>query len=271
MDAADCRHMKITVCELPDERDTFERAWTRLAEHIGREGSQLVLLPDMPFASWFAGARQFDIRVWNAAVRAHDEWERRFAELGAKYVLSSRPIDFGNERWDEGFVWDAEHGVRSVHAKSLFRNEGSVWEGRWYRSSFPEFVPLELDEGVLIGFLMGAELNASEEARRYGEERVDLIAIPRGANAVPFEQWREQACELARLAHAYVLASTRSGSFGGQACIIAPTGEVLGVTNASQPLLTLDIELKKATHRSPVSPEDLAGLIDPLDTGVPPY
>lgn len=264
--------MKITVCELPDGRDEFSSAWIRLAESVHGEASELILLPAMPFASWFASSRQFDVAVWNAAVRAHDEWEHRLPELGATYVLSSRPIDFGNERWDEGYVWDAEHGVRSVHAKSQFRSEKGAWETEWYRTSFPEFVPLDLEGNLVVGFLMGAELSAAEEARRYGEEHVDVIAVPRGANVMPFERWRDRARELAQLASAHVIASTRAGTFGGQACIIAPDGEVLGTTSATQPILTLDIQLpNRAVCHVPLKPDDLAGLVDPLDTGVPPY
>ncbi|MET0988487.1 MAG: nitrilase-related carbon-nitrogen hydrolase [Steroidobacteraceae bacterium] len=264
--------MKITVCELPDGGEAFSTDWIRLAEHVRGEASELILLPDMPFASWFAASRQFDVAVWNAAVRAHDEWEHRLPELGSGYVLSSRPIDFGNERWDEGYVWDAEHGVRSVHAKSQFRNEKGAWETMWCRSSFPEFVPLDLDGNLVVGFLMGAEFCGAEEIRRYGEEHIDVIAVPRGANVMPFDRWRERARELAQLANAYVLASTRSGTFGGQACIVAPNGEVLGTTSATQPFLTMDIQLaSKAVCHVPLNTDELVGLTDPLDTGVPPY
>ena len=262
--------MKITVCELPDDRAAFSTAWTQLAEHVHSESSELVLLPGMPFASWFASKREFDVQVWNAAVRAHDAWERRLKELGSAYVLSSRPIDFGNERWDEGFVWDAEHGMRSIHAKSHLRNQQGAWETRWYGSTFPDFVPLEL-EGIHVGFLMGAELAADEEARRYGEEHVDVIAVPRGASVMPFDEWRTHARKLAQLANAHVLASTRAGAFGGQGCIVAPSGEVLGTTSASQPLLTLDLELRRSSASAIVNENELAGLIDPLDSGVPPY
>ncbi|MET0657089.1 MAG: carbon-nitrogen hydrolase family protein [Steroidobacteraceae bacterium] len=262
--------MKITVCELPDERVAFSTAWARLVEHVRGEASQLVLLPDMPFASWFASTRQFDVQVWNAAVRAHDEWEHRLAELGSAYVLSSRPVDFGNERWDDGFVWDVEHGTRSVHAKSQLRNQQGAWESEWYFNSFAEFVPLDV-EGILVGFLMGAEFAGADEARRYGAEHVELIAVPRGANMMPFDRWRDHARELAQLANAHVLASTRDGAFSGQGCIVAPTGEVLGTTSASEPFLTLDIALTHATARPAMNINELAGLIDPLDTGVPPY
>jgi predicted amidohydrolase len=261
--------MKLTVCELPDGGKQFASAWQRLANHVHAARSDLVLLPDMPFAPWFAGGREFDIGVWQSAVRAHEQWEPRLGELGATYVLSSRPVDFGNEPYDEAFVWDAEYGPRSVHAKAEFRNEQGAWENHWYRSTYPDFTPLELN-GLRIGFLMGAELANETEAWRYGEEHVDVIAVPRGANTLPFDAWLERAKQLAQASHAYVMASTRSGPFGGQGCILSPAGEVLGVTSAADPCITRNVEFAK----SGAQPVDIAALrdsLDPWETGVPPY
>ena len=45
--------MKVTVCEMPDDVSEFEGAWGRLARHVTRESSDLVLLPEMPFFYWF--------------------------------------------------------------------------------------------------------------------------------------------------------------------------------------------------------------------------
>lgn len=261
--------MKLTVCELPDGGDTFASAWSRLAQHVHAARSELVLLPDMPFVRWFAGARRFDSAVWQAAVQAHAQWELRLGELGARYVLSSRPVDFGNERFDEAYVWDPEFGLRSVHAKSQFRNEQGAWENVWYGSTWPEFTPLEL-EGLRIGFLMGAELTEIEEARRYGAEHVDLIAIPRGASRVPFDHWREHAIELAQAAHAYLISATRSGVFGGRGCILSPQGEALGTTSEQHPFVTCDIQLARSTAE-PMDVAKFRDSLDPWDTGVPPY
>jgi hypothetical protein len=261
--------MKITVCELPDGGKEFPDAWTRLGEHVRASGSELVLLPDMPFAPWFAGAQHFDSGVWQQAVKAHEAWEMRLNELGAKYVCSSRPVYFGNERWDEGFVWDAGLGLRSVHAKSEFRHEKGAWETAWYRSTFPSFTPLELD-GFHIALLMGAELKLDDEVRLYGAEHVDVIAIPRGANQVAFDSWQQRACDLAREANAHVIASTRSGVFGGQGCIVSRQGEVLGVTSGAEPFITRDLEWAVA-HGTPLQASELAGELDPLVTGVPPH
>lgn len=261
--------MKITVCELPDGGKEFSAAWQRLANHVHAARSELVLLPDMPFASWFAGARRFDNDVWQSAIRAHTEWESRLGELGAKYVLSSRPVDFGNERYDEGFVWDEANGLRSVHAKTQFRNETGAWESGWYRSIYPDFTLLEL-EGVHVGFVMGAELDGDAAVRPYGAEHVDVLAMPRGANRLTFDVWRARAKTLARAAGACLISSTRSGAFGGQACIVSSQGEVLGVTSAEDPVITRDVEVS-APHSIPLNVAELRDSLDPWETGVPPH
>src|SRR5690349_10419420 len=98
--------MKITVCELPDARRSFASAWGELVEHVRRANSELVVLPDMPFSASFAHADRFNRDAWAAAVRDHDVWEHRLRELSPAIVMSSRPVDFGNERYDEGFVWE---------------------------------------------------------------------------------------------------------------------------------------------------------------------
>lgn len=149
--------MIVTVCELPDERAAFGNSWTQLAEHVRKSRSGLVLLPDMAFSSWFADSGMVDAARWSQALAEHDAWERRLGELGAALVLGSRPIDFGNERYDEGFVWAADTGVRSVHARATH-----------------DFVPLEVD-GVDIGFMIGSEMAARGE-HSYGRGEVDAHA-----------------------------------------------------------------------------------------------
>jgi N-carbamoylputrescine amidase len=261
--------MRATVCELPDarSRDVFEREWVQLADHVRAANSQWVLLPDMPFCEWFADSSRMDGAVWDAAVREHDRWEHRMSDMAPAVVLGSRPVDFGNERYDESFVWEPESGLRSVHAKARFAQQ-STREWSWYHEAVPEFVPMEA-RGVCVGFMIGSEAWALDEALRYGREHVHLLAMPRSSRSVSFEDWLERARAAATGAHAHVLSSNRGGQFGGQGCIIAPDGDVLGVTSTTRPCLTLDIEV--SAEGADVQAMPAPAWVDPWVTGVPPY
>jgi N-carbamoylputrescine amidase len=232
--------MKITVCELPDPRKDFETAWGDLVDHVHDANSALVVLPDMPFCSWFAASDRFDTNVWKQAVHAHDEWEHRLHELGPAIVLGSRPVDFGNERYDDGFLWEEPSGMLSVHTKSYLPDVDGAREGSWYDSATGEFVPIEV-RGLRIAMLIGREMWAP---RGYEAETCDVLSILRAGDSAPFADSLERAQALAKHAHAYSLSSNRSGNFGGQAWIISPEGNVLGLTSADQPFLSMDIALQ---------------------------
>jgi predicted amidohydrolase len=240
--------MKVTVCELHDDRTAFADGWQRLLAHVRAKQSELVLLPEMPFCKWFAGSRTLGADVWEAAVRAHDEWERRLRELAPAVIAASRPVDFGNERYNEGFLWDAEHGSRSVHAKAFLASEEGGWDATWYTSATPEFTPLLLGS-TGVGFIFCTELWASGEARLYGQEGVYLLLTPRATAAAAFDKWLARGRAVAILAGAYGLSSNRldeSGAFGGQGWIIDPAGEVLAITSREYPLVTMDLDLRIA-------------------------
>lgn len=232
--------MKITVCELPDERKAFAAAWDDLVEHVHDANSGLVVLPEMPFSPWFAHSNRFDRSVWAAAVRAHDQWEHRLRELSPAVVLATRPVDFGNERYDEGFLWEEPVGVLSLHAKSHLPDTDGDREASWFDSATAEFIPIEV-RGLRMAMLIGCEMWAP---RGYDAETVDVLAMPRSGDRVGFEGCLQRARTLAQQAHAYALSSNRSGNFGGQAWIISPEGNVLGLSNGSQPFLTMDIALR---------------------------
>jgi N-carbamoylputrescine amidase len=229
--------MIVTVCELPDDRKAFEDGWGQLAEHIKKERSGLVLLPDMAVSPWFADFA----------------WEHRLGELGAALVLGSRPVDFGNERYNEGFVWAADTGIRSCHAQASH-----------------DFVPLEVD-GVDIGFMLGSEVSAHGE-HPYGRGELDIVAMPRCTRTEQFAQRLAHACAVATETGAFALSSNRSAPFEGQGWIVAPDGRVLATTSRAQPFVSLEIDLpSERTAADPSRARPAPDWIDPLDTGAPNY
>jgi hypothetical protein len=56
--------MRLTVCELPEDRMAFERTWNDLVDHVAIEESDLILLPEMPFAPWLPATPDDDSAAW---------------------------------------------------------------------------------------------------------------------------------------------------------------------------------------------------------------
>jgi len=250
--------MKVTICQLHDEPDALPRDWERLVAHTRIEHTDLVLLPEMPFFPWFATVRGFNARVWERAVATHDAWEGRLEELAPAAVLGSRPIDFGNERCNAGFVWEEDTDLRGVHRKDCLPNQECLWEASWFHLAIPDFVPVRVGD-VNIGFLIGAELWMMEQARIYAREHVHLLVTPRATDAVTFDRWLLGGRVAAVLAGAFGLSSNRvdeAGRYGGQGWIVNPDGDVLALTSSKRPFLTLEIDLTlagqaKSTHSHP--------------------
>ncbi len=243
--------MRVTVCQWPDEQRELPQAWDRLVTHVKEQASELVLLPEMPFSPWFAASAEFDPDVWYAAVATHDAWEARFPELGSVAVLGTRPLDFGNERFNEGFVWEAETGTRAAHAKAFLLDEEGVWETHWYRAATPEFTPFGVGQ-ARVGFLICTEMWTTEQARIYGLEGVQLLVMPRITRPATHDLWLAAGRLAAEVAGAFALSSNRSGGggkFGGRGWVIGPDGETLAATSQIDPFVTVDVDLTSVAHR----------------------
>jgi N-carbamoylputrescine amidase len=235
--------MKITVCQWHDEGAALSHDWERLTDQAREERSDLILLPDMPFYPWLAGSSHYDPDLWAAAVAAHDSWERRFSEVAPTMIAATRPMYFGNERYDEGFIWSAEGGLRGVHAKAYLENREGSWEEIWYRGAELDFVPIDLDH-TLAGFLFGAELLVQEAVDEYVQQRVPLLLMPRSSPESDIDHWLAAGCNVARFAHAFALSSSRAGE--GAGWVIGPEGKALAITSESRPFVTVDLVLPAA-------------------------
>src|SRR4051812_20609567 len=123
--------MRVTVCQMRDDVAGFERDWRRLVEHVSAERSHMVLLPEMPFAPWFASARDFDAAAWQRAVQLHERWLGRVGELAPASVLATRPVDRDGRRFNEAFVSDNDLGYRAAHVKAFLPREAGFFESRW--------------------------------------------------------------------------------------------------------------------------------------------
>src|SRR5437660_7884160 len=115
--------MRVTVCEIPDDREDFVAAWEGLLGHVRDQQSDLVLLPELPFYPWIATTPHFDAEVWQMARGAHEAMMQRLGELSASVVLGTHPLTEGAVRLNRGFYWTPTGGYQGVHDKYYLPNE----------------------------------------------------------------------------------------------------------------------------------------------------
>lgn len=256
--------MKVTVCELHEERDAFEIDWARLVAHVREESSELVLLPEIPFCPWFPATPDFDLAVWEAAVSAHDEWLDRLKELAPASVLGTRPVDREGHRLNEGFVWDQNCGYRAAHVKYYVPDVDGAWEASWFEQGDDDFDPDPIEVGrSVVGFQICSELWALEWARAYGRKGVHLIVTPRATEKFSLEKFLALGRVAATVSGTFSMSSNRVSQdgglvdFGGQGWIVGPDGEVLGLTSTERPCVTVDIDLVHAEQAKSTYPRDI--------------
>ena len=251
--------MKITVTQMPDDPAKFEQEWARLERHVERNQSDLVLLPEMPFYGWFCAGPRFEREIWRDAVGRHRDWARRLSELGAPVVLATRPVDRGERRHNEGFVWSRRGGAEGKHLKNYLPNEPGYYEARWYQRGGKPFKPFEVS-GWKAGFLICSDLWSMPDARSYGKRGVELIVAPR-CTGLNVDKWLAGGRTAAVVAGAYCASSNRLGkrgaaTFGGRGWVVGPDAEVLGLTSDGRPFVTVDIDRARADRAKNTYPRD---------------
>ncbi|MCG8351079.1 MAG: carbon-nitrogen hydrolase family protein [Chloroflexales bacterium] len=239
--------MKVTVCEMRDDRAGFAEDWASLVVHVRTNASDLVLLNELPFAPWFGTAPHFDAAVWQTVVAEHESWIKRLSELAPATVITTRPVDHGARRLNEGFLWTADSGYQAIHAKYYLPDEEGVWEASWYHRGDDNFQMAQTSWGN-IGFLICSELWALGRAQAYGKAGAHLLVTPRATGRSTVDKWLVGGRAAAMVAGAFALSSNRvhDSDFGGQGWVIDPDGAILGVTSREQPFVTVEIDLRHA-------------------------
>lgn len=242
--------VRVTVCQLADERSRFAEDWKALCEHVRAERSTLVLLPELPFARWFPATPDFDAHVWQRAVDVHRDWERRLRQLGAPFVVGTRPVERETQRLNEAYLATPQC-VHSIHEKRYLPDEEGFWEASWYASGDGVFDTVRVDDAVL-GVQICTELWRLDVSRHFGLRGADVIVVPRATPASSRERWIVGARAAAIVSGAFCLSSNRSGTstggdvFAGEGWIVDPEGEVLALTCDAEPFVTLEIDLARA-------------------------
>lgn len=246
--------MKVTVCELSNDRKEFLEDWRTLQDYLVHNKTDLLLLPEMPFYSWFVINKEVSEDVQQKSVEQHQLWIKEVEKLEAKYIVYSAPEIVGTKFYNTAFVFQRGKEHRRIHTKALFPEENHFWEESWFdREDNISFETVQLDE-LKIGVLMCTELWFTEKARRYGKQNADVLLCPRATGKSSVEQWLTCGKASAIISGTYCLSSNRSGfsddfEWGGTGWIIEPmTGNLLESTTPERKFVTHSINLKKSAQ-----------------------
>jgi predicted amidohydrolase len=248
--------MKVTVCELPDNRKAFAPAWEALITYVRKQQSDLVLLPELPFTAWFARTPQVDAAIWQSAQKEHDLMMNSLSALAPAIILGTHLLIEEERHLNRGFVWTSAEGYKGIHDKYYLPNEEGFYERCWFDRNQRDFTLAHVGE-LAIGFLICTEVMFNEWARYYGKQGANLIAVPRAS--LDHERWVLAPRMAAVVSGAFVISSNRvdEDSFAGRGMIIGPNGEVLASTSRQTPFATVDIDLRESVQAKKTYPRDV--------------
>jgi N-carbamoylputrescine amidase len=124
--------MNVCIAEFPDDPARQAAAWETLIGHVAATQPELVVLPEMPFCEWiFVGDIVEPVR-WREAINRHDRMIARLGELGAPWVVSSRPVDHAGQRFNEAYLWSAAIGYQPLRRKWYLPDAPRAKETVWF-------------------------------------------------------------------------------------------------------------------------------------------
>lgn len=236
--------MKVTVCELPDDRIEFQSSWNRLISET-KNKTDLLLLPELSFSSWFAKTPIFNKNIWEQSCKDHDSMLQNFPEFFQSTVLGTMSVTEGNKHLNQGFSWTAEQGYKGIHDKYFLPEEEYFYEQSWFDRNKKDF-SLHSVNNVTIGFQICTEVMFNEWSRYYGRKGANIIVVPRASSS--HERWPIALCMAAVASGCFVLSSNRRDNkiFGGTGYIIDPNGKILASTSREQPIVTCEINTEES-------------------------
>ncbi len=84
--------MKVTVCQLDPRAPYLGDFLAGLKQHVQDQKTDFLLLPEMCFSDWLAADPTPDAARWQHAVEDHARHIANLSELGARAVMSTRPV-----------------------------------------------------------------------------------------------------------------------------------------------------------------------------------
>jgi len=239
--------LRIAFVEWPEGLSTGDDHWRAFKYSVTAAHSDILITNELPFGRCIAEKDIFSEDEAHVSIRAHERGLEGLAELDLPAVISSRPVWNGKRLANEAFV--LENGaVRRLHRKQYFPNEPGWFETHWYAGDGSGFGVTEVLE-IKVGVLLCTEAMFNERARAYGKQEASLVVIPR-ASGVDIESWKIAGAMASIVSGAYVVSSNRVGRsaggtrFGGGGFAYAPQGRLLAVTAGSNPVQTVELDLK---------------------------
>jgi N-carbamoylputrescine amidase len=236
--------VKISLCQLPDDLCTTDLAWKRLERRVERDRPDIVLLNEMPFGPWLARESTFDESRAANSVHEHESSLTALGELPAA-VICSRPVRSSVRLSNEAFIL-ADGQYQAIHHKHYFPQEPGFFESSWFAPTLSGFEVGEY-RGIRFGVLLCTELMFTEWARHYRRQGAQVIVCPR-ASCTSMRNWDAAARMAAIASGCYVLSSNRVSRsadsephFGGRGFAYSPTGELIGETSDSVPVISVEI------------------------------
>ncbi|MET0636863.1 MAG: carbon-nitrogen hydrolase family protein [Chitinophagaceae bacterium] len=245
--------MKVTVCELSENREEFDKDWIELTQYLDDVQTDLLLLPEMPFFRWIAADPAATDQVKEESVRQHQKKIKEIETMNARWVVYSTPEITPGGFLNTAYLFDKKNGYRKLHTKTYFPEEPHFWEETWFdREEIPAFDVADLGD-FKIGVLLCTELWFTNHARDYGKQGADIILCPRATGFTGIEKWIICGRTSAIISGAYCVSSNRSGigddkfRWGGAGWIAEPvTGALIAVTSGSKKFVTHNIDLVKS-------------------------
>ena len=254
------RTLTVTVCQLDNRAQHRPEALRALRRHVVERGSELLVLPELPFSDWLAADPVPDAARWQHSVEAHRAAVDRLQELGVRAVVASRPtVEVTGSRRNQAFIWTLEAGAARVRDKRYLPDEPGYWEASWYDRGDPEF-PTVFVADARIGILVCTDLWFFEWARHYARSGVDLLCLPRATPYDSLARWLAGGQVAATCSGAYCMSSNQwnpSGAgidCGGLGWVVDPDGNVLATTSAEEPFVTVEVDLDIARQAKSTYP-----------------
>jgi N-carbamoylputrescine amidase len=245
------RSLRVTIVELESGAASLHEPLEPLDAHLATCGSQLLVMPELPFSPWFMTTPEPDEGTWRQAVVAHASGVATLRARGGPPTVLSVPRAEGGRRHHDAVLVERGAAVR-LHTKAYLPDELGAYEASWYEADGATF-EVHPAAGTSIGVLMCSELWYPEHARAMGRAGATLIAVPRASHASSLDRWMAALRVVAMVSGAYVVSSNRAGregsvAFAGAGVVVAPDGRVLATTSRDCPYITIEVDLDAAVR-----------------------